>query len=158
MALRIRLAEACSRENLRREAVSEFTVAAKLLWKDGRHEDFVKVAERLLWHDPDNLQVNKQVAIVYLQLDQTERLIAAVSAVHLSAQWRRGRRTPPRYPVEGQRYSEGWIFARGTVNETGNSSVVSPKAWPAFRTRTFAASTSPLNLPSSQRRVGSSGR
>ena len=56
------------------------------------------------------------------------------------------------------RYTPGWILAFGTKNETGNSSVVSPKWMPALSDLRFASSTSALKRACIHSRVVSTGR
>src|SRR4029079_19831 len=57
VAARIKLAEMYSRENLPREAIAEFTKAAEQLKDQGRVDEYMKVAERLLFHAPENRPV-----------------------------------------------------------------------------------------------------
>ncbi|MCA1663237.1 MAG: tetratricopeptide repeat protein, partial [Myxococcales bacterium] len=54
VANRIKLAELYSKESMQREAIDEFSKAAEQLRQAGRVDDFMKVAERLLFHSPDN--------------------------------------------------------------------------------------------------------
>src|SRR5687768_4194519 len=62
IATRIKLAELYSKEGMNGEAVQEFSVACDQLRKQARVDDFVKVAERLLWHKADNLPLNRELA------------------------------------------------------------------------------------------------
>ena len=57
-AARIKLAELYSKESMAREAIDEFSRAAEQLREAGRTDDFMKVAERLLFHSPDNRPVS----------------------------------------------------------------------------------------------------
>lgn len=75
VALRIRLAESYSRDDMHKEAVEHFTIAAKLLQKAERTDDYVKVAERLLWHDPENVSVSKDVARYYIAQRESRRAL-----------------------------------------------------------------------------------
>ncbi len=75
VAMRIRLAEAFSREERRSEAVAEFAVAADLLRSAERIDDFIKVAERLLWHQPDNVAISKELATLYLRKKEPRRAL-----------------------------------------------------------------------------------
>ncbi|HEY2747732.1 MAG TPA: tetratricopeptide repeat protein, partial [Polyangia bacterium] len=62
VANRIKLAELYSKDNMVREAIDEFSKAAEQLRQAGRVDDFMKVAERLLFHSPDNRPVTKELA------------------------------------------------------------------------------------------------
>ncbi len=75
VAFRIRLAEAYSREGRRQEAVAEFVVAADLLRAAERFDDFIKVAERLLWHQPENAAISKELASLYLRRREPRRAL-----------------------------------------------------------------------------------
>src|SRR5215217_4282460 len=54
IATRIKLAELYSKEGIVEDAATEFQVACEHLRRQGRQDDFIKVAERLLWHKPDS--------------------------------------------------------------------------------------------------------
>lgn len=75
VAIRIKLAELCSKEQLRSEAVVEFTQAADQLRTAGRIDDFIKVAERLVYHDPEQVQVIKELAALYLRRRDPRRAL-----------------------------------------------------------------------------------
>jgi pilus assembly protein FimV len=63
---RIRYAELASQTGAIKEAAAEFGEAAKLLKAQGRTEEFLRVAERLLHYEPDNLAMALEVATKYL--------------------------------------------------------------------------------------------
>jgi pilus assembly protein FimV len=67
VATRIKLAELYSKEQLTQEAIAEFAKAAAFLREAGRMDDFIKVAERLVWHQPDNHAINRELAGLYLK-------------------------------------------------------------------------------------------
>jgi tetratricopeptide (TPR) repeat protein len=67
VATRIKLAELYSKEQMVAEAVAEFAQAADYLRAQSREDDFVKVAERLVWHQPDNHAMNRELAGLYLK-------------------------------------------------------------------------------------------
>jgi tetratricopeptide (TPR) repeat protein len=67
VATRIKLAELYSKEQMVKEAVVEFGRAAEFLRSHNRMDDFVKVAERLVWHQPDNHAMNRELAGLYLK-------------------------------------------------------------------------------------------
>jgi len=75
IASRIKLAEMYSREEMVPEAVEEFGRAAEDLKTANRIEDFVKVAERLIYHDSANIVVIKELANIYLQRGDTKRAL-----------------------------------------------------------------------------------
>ncbi len=80
IARRIKLAEQYSRANLYPEAAREFGAAATVLQSMGRLDDFAKVAERLLFHAPDNLEVTKDLARYYLQQNDAVRALTRLQS------------------------------------------------------------------------------
>lgn len=75
VASRIKLAELYSRERMRAEAVEEFSKAADFLRASNRIDDFIKVAERLVFHQPDNVAVTKELANLYLRRRDPRRAL-----------------------------------------------------------------------------------
>ncbi|HOX45739.1 MAG TPA: tetratricopeptide repeat protein [Myxococcota bacterium] len=75
VASRIKLAEMYSREQMVAEAVQEFNQAAEFLKNANRIEDYIKVAERLIYHDQSNVVVMKELAGIYLQRGDTKRAL-----------------------------------------------------------------------------------
>ena len=75
IATRIKLAELYSKEGLLEEASTQFTVACEQLRRQGRQDDFLKVAERLLWHKPDNHALNRELAGLYLRRNDPRRAL-----------------------------------------------------------------------------------
>jgi len=75
VASRIKLAELYSKEQMRDEAIAEFSKAADFLRAENRLDDFVKVAERLVFHQPDNLTVTKELAGIYLSKRDPRRAL-----------------------------------------------------------------------------------
>ncbi len=63
---RIRLAEAASQAGQTAEAVQQLAQAAEQLKLEGRGDEFVRVAERLLFHSPDNVAVARELAATYI--------------------------------------------------------------------------------------------
>ncbi len=63
---RIKLAEAASQAGLRDEAVESFRLAAEQLKAQGRTDEFLRVAERLLTHAPSDIPFAKEVAAGYI--------------------------------------------------------------------------------------------
>src|SRR5690349_1242312 len=80
IATRIKLAELYSKEGLVEEAATEFTVACEQLRRQNRQDDFVKVAERLLWHKPDNHALNRELAGLYLRRNDPRRALQKLQA------------------------------------------------------------------------------
>ena len=75
IASRIKLAELYSREGMSTEAVEEFNRAAEDLKNSNRVEDYIKVAERLVYHDGSNIGLVKELANIYLQRGDTKRAL-----------------------------------------------------------------------------------
>ncbi|MDQ3365125.1 MAG: tetratricopeptide repeat protein [Myxococcota bacterium] len=80
IATRIKLAELYSKEGLVEDAANEFSVACDQLRRQGRQDDFVKVAERLLWHKPDNHGLNRELAGLYLRRNDPRRALQKLQA------------------------------------------------------------------------------
>src|SRR5689334_20170456 len=80
IATRIKLAELYSKEGLVAEAATEFQVACEQLRRQGRQDDFIKVAERLLWHKPDNHALNRELAGLYLRRNDPRRALQKLQA------------------------------------------------------------------------------
>ena len=78
VGIRIKLAEHYSRMGELEAAVEEFGLAADLLRKTGRLDDYVKVAERLIYHKPNALWRIKDLVRVYLQQGDTRRALAKI--------------------------------------------------------------------------------
>ncbi|MFH2007259.1 MAG: tetratricopeptide repeat protein [bacterium] len=75
VAVRIRLAETLSKEKKISDAVVEFTRAADILRSSGRMDDFIRVAERLIWHKADNVLLTKELATLYLRRNDPRRAL-----------------------------------------------------------------------------------
>ena len=75
IATRIKLAELYSKEGMTQDAVGAFAVACDQLRRQGRQDDFVKVAERLLFHQPDNHALNRELAALYLHRNDPRRAL-----------------------------------------------------------------------------------
>lgn len=75
IATRIKLAELYSKEGLVDDAVMHFGVACEQLRRQGRQDDFIKVAERLLWHKPDSHALNRELAGLYLRRNDPRRAL-----------------------------------------------------------------------------------
>lgn len=75
VALRIKLAESISAAKKTKEAAVEFEAAADILRKQNRIEDYLKVAERLVFHDPTRHDVLKELAKLYLSRSDPKRAL-----------------------------------------------------------------------------------
>ncbi|MDB4956866.1 MAG: repeat-containing protein [Myxococcales bacterium] len=80
IATRIKLAELYSKEGLNDEAITQFTVACETLRRQGRQDDFLKVAERLLWHKPDSYALMRELAGLYLRRNDPRRALQKLQA------------------------------------------------------------------------------
>jgi tetratricopeptide (TPR) repeat protein len=80
IATRIKLAELYSKEGLVDDAATEFQIACEQLRRQGRQDDFLKVAERLLWHKPHNQALNRELASLYLRRNDPRRALQKLQA------------------------------------------------------------------------------
>src|SRR4051812_45479266 len=80
IATRIKLAELYSKEGINEEAITQFTVACETLRRQGRQDDFLKVAERLLWHKPDSYGLMRELAGLYLRRNDPRRALQKLQA------------------------------------------------------------------------------
>jgi pilus assembly protein FimV len=74
-ASRVRLAEAYSAENMTSEAIGELTKVAAQLRQNSRTEEYAKVAERLIFLDPSNISLTRELANVYLARGDPKRAL-----------------------------------------------------------------------------------
>lgn len=77
---RIKLAEAASQAGMADEAVAEFTRAAELLKAQGRTDEYLRVAERLIYHRPDDVVLAKEVARQYIERNNGRFALAKLQA------------------------------------------------------------------------------
>lgn len=73
--VRIKYAEALSKANRTSEAADAFEQGAKLLERQGRWDDYIKVAERLLYHRPEDIPVAKELSRLYLERNDAKRAL-----------------------------------------------------------------------------------
>lgn len=64
---RIKLAEAASQAGMKGEAIAAFRMAADQLKAQGRTDEFLRVAERLLAHAPNDMALAKEAAAGYIE-------------------------------------------------------------------------------------------
>jgi len=74
--VRIKYAEALSRAGRTQEAADEFEQGALLLKDQGRLDDYIKVAERLLYHRGNDVRVAKELAETYITRRDPKRALA----------------------------------------------------------------------------------
>ena len=74
--VRIRYAEGLSKAGRTDEAANEFEAGAELLREQGRMDDYLKVAERLLYHRPADVALARELAELYLQRNDAKRALA----------------------------------------------------------------------------------
>ncbi|HNN93197.1 MAG TPA: tetratricopeptide repeat protein [Pseudomonadota bacterium] len=77
---RIRLAELYSRQNMYTDAAREFSAAAMQLRRAGRLDEFVKVAERLLFVAPDNTEIIKELSRCHIEQGDAQRALTRLQA------------------------------------------------------------------------------
>ncbi|MCB9610303.1 MAG: hypothetical protein H6716_27190 [Polyangiaceae bacterium] len=75
VAVRIKYAEALSKVNRIEDAANEFAASAELLRSWGRMDDYIKVAERLLFHRRD-VALAREVAELYLERNDAKRALS----------------------------------------------------------------------------------
>ncbi len=78
---RLRLAELYSRERMVEEAVEAFRQAGEMLLQGSRHADYVRVAERLIYHKPDDRETIRSLARVYLHLGDARRALLKLNGL-----------------------------------------------------------------------------
>jgi len=78
IASHIKLAEVLSKLGRVDEAVSSFRRACELLSQQERHDDYLKVGERLLYHKPDDVAVAREMAKIYIGRNDTKRALAKI--------------------------------------------------------------------------------
>ncbi len=74
--IRIKYAEALSKASRTPQAADEFEQGARLLEEQGRIDDYLKVAERLLFHRPEDGDLARKLARMYLERDDAKRALA----------------------------------------------------------------------------------
>jgi tetratricopeptide (TPR) repeat protein len=74
--IRIKYAEALSKAGKTEAAADAFEASAQILKEQGRLEDYVKVAERMLYHRSTNLDAARDLAEYYLQRNDAKRALS----------------------------------------------------------------------------------
>lgn len=75
VSIHIQLAECYAKEGDRGGALDEFRTAADMLDEEGRVDDYVQVAERILYFDPDDVDVRKKAIDIYLDRSDNKRAL-----------------------------------------------------------------------------------
>ena len=83
---RIRYAELACQTGAIKEAVAEFAEAARLVKAQGRTEEFLRVAERLLHYEPDNHAMAMEVAAKYLDHNNARAALSRLKSVYEARQ------------------------------------------------------------------------
>lgn len=86
VAKRLRVAELLSREGRVDDAVEQFRAAGDVLLQTNRLSDYVRVAERLLYHRPEDRPTTRQLARVYLRLGDARRALMKLNVLLQSDQ------------------------------------------------------------------------
>jgi len=74
--VRIKYAEALSRAGRTLDAANEFEQGAVLLKEQGRLDDYIKVAERLLYHRNNDVRIAKELSETYIARRDPKRALA----------------------------------------------------------------------------------
>ena len=81
VAKRLRLDELYSREKMLDEAIAEFQQCGDQLHQEERFEEYVRVSERLLYHDNKRWPELRRLTRVYLQIGQPRRALMKLHAL-----------------------------------------------------------------------------
>ena len=76
ISTRLRVAEQLSSVGQNADAVTQFNAACEQLKNQGRIDDYLKVAERLLYHDSTQLDIAREVAQIYLERNEPKRALS----------------------------------------------------------------------------------
>jgi len=71
----VRYAEALSRIDRKEDAARAFADGARVLKEEGNIEDYVKVAERLLYHRSDDIDLARELAELYMERGDAKRAL-----------------------------------------------------------------------------------
>ncbi len=76
VAVRIKYAEALSKADKTKAAAKAFAEGAALLKEQGRMDDYLRVVERQLYHDAENLDLARNLSSLYLERQDPKRALA----------------------------------------------------------------------------------
>jgi pilus assembly protein FimV len=80
IAARIQLAEMASQAGAMHEAIRELTQAAEFLKARGRADEYVRVLERLVFHEPHNFDRARELAAVYIARGKPRQALSKLQA------------------------------------------------------------------------------
>jgi tetratricopeptide (TPR) repeat protein len=83
---RIRYAEMAAQAGATKDAAAEFAEAANLVKAQGRVDEFLRVAERMLHYDPDNLDMAMEVASKYVEHNNARAALLHLKRVYEARQ------------------------------------------------------------------------
>ena len=83
---RIRYAEMAAQAGATKDAAAEFAEAARLVKAQGRIDEFLRVAERMLHYDPDNHDMAMEVAARYLEYNNARAALGHLKGVYEARQ------------------------------------------------------------------------
>jgi tetratricopeptide (TPR) repeat protein len=83
---RIRYAEMAAQAGATKEAAAEFAEAARLVKAQGRTDEFLRVAERMLHYDPENLDMALEVASNYMEHNNGRAALSHLKRVYEARQ------------------------------------------------------------------------
>lgn len=75
IAVQIKYAEVLSTAGRKEEAADAFAAGAALLKQQGRIDDYIKVAERLLFHRPTDISVARELSVLHLKRQEPKRAL-----------------------------------------------------------------------------------
>ncbi|MBU1430597.1 tetratricopeptide repeat protein, partial [Myxococcota bacterium] len=75
-ANRIRLAEAYIRNDEKNKAIEEFSIVMENLINENKLDDYIQVAERVLYIEPDEREIILKLSEIYIQRNQSKKALA----------------------------------------------------------------------------------
>jgi tetratricopeptide (TPR) repeat protein len=81
LSKRLRLAELYSREKMLSQAVENFRIAARQLLAEEKYPDFIRVAERLIYHKEGDTQTLRELARAYMKTGEPRRALVKLNAL-----------------------------------------------------------------------------
>ncbi len=82
---RVQLAESASQAGQTQEAIGEFKRAAEFLKAQGRADEYVRVAERIIFHEPQNFPLARELAAVYIARKNPRLALAKIQVAAKAA-------------------------------------------------------------------------
>lgn len=81
LSKRLRLAELYSREKMLSQAVENFRIAARQLFAEEKYTDFIRVAERLIYHKESDTETLRELARAYMKTGDPRRALVKLNAL-----------------------------------------------------------------------------